>query len=383
MPFLDRVGGYELQARALATRQRSRLGLETLLVTHGRAGLPALEASEAGPIHRVPRGARWYHPGAFWRRHGAGVDVVHAHALHRFSGLLIARAAAAGVAALVKVASADDVEMHADPAAWNAHHAAAGRHLGPARRLALRAAFARLLRAQRFVALNGAIARQLVAAGIAPSRIVELPNGVDVERHRPPTADARQSARARLAIAADTCCVVCVGRLVASKDVTTVLAALAALPAGAPVELLVAGDGPARADLEAAARLLGTQVRTRFLGQLADVGPVLRAADVFASASRTEGMPNAVLEALASGLACALSDVPGHSDTAAGREHALFFPSGDVAALALALGRLRDEAGLRERLGARARAAACEVFSLDVLARCYAGLYREIGAGAA
>jgi len=381
VPFLDRVGGYELQARALAARQRTRLGLDTLLVTHGRAGLAALEASEAGPIHRVPRGARWYHPGSFWRRHGAGVDVVHAHALHRFSGLLIARAAAAGVPALVKVASADDVEMHADPAAWNAHHAASGRRLGLARRIALRAAFARLLRAQRFVALNGAIARQLVAAGIPAARVLELPNGVDVERHRPPDADGRARARARLGIAPETCCVVCVGRLVASKDVATVLAALAKLPPGAPVELLVAGDGPERAALEQAAA--EARVRARFLGQRDDVGEVFQAADLFASASRTEGMPNAVLEALATGLACALSDVPGHGDTAAGREHALFFPAGDALALAAALRRLRDDPGLRNAVAARARAAACEVFSLDVLARRYAGLYEEIGAGAA
>lgn len=110
---------------------------------------------------------------------------------------------------------------------------------------------------------------------------------------------------------------------------------------------------------------------------------VLRAADAYVSASRTEGMPNAVLEAFASGLPCALSDVPGHGDTGAGREVALFVDAGDVGALAEALRRLRDEPGLRTALAARARAAACEVFSLDVLARRYAELYRELGAGAA
>jgi len=347
-------------------------------VTHGRAGLPALEASEAGPIHRVPRGARWYHPGSFWRRYGRDIGVVHAHALHRFSGLLVARAAESGVPALVKVASADDVEMHADPAGWNARHAAAGRHLGLARRLALRAAWLRLLRAQRFVALNGAIARELESAGVPPARILALPNGVDVERHRPATEGERARARAALGVEGDALCLAVVGRLVASKDVATLVAALAALPPGPRIELRIAGDGPERERLERAAAALPAWARARFLGERDDVRELLQAADLYASASRTEGLPNAMLEALASGLACVLSDVPGHADTGAGREHALFVPPGDAAALAAALARLRDEPPLREELAARARATACRVFSLDALARRYAALYDEL-----
>jgi glycosyltransferase involved in cell wall biosynthesis len=334
-------------------------------------------------VHRLPRGVRWYHPGVWWRRHADAIDVVHAHALHRLSGQVVARAAAAGVPSLVKVASADDVQMHADPAGWNAEHASAGRRLGLLRRGALRTAFRRLLHADRFVALNGGIARALVDAGVPPGRVVQLPNGVDVLRLRPAQAEERARARLRLGVAPEACCVVFVGRLVASKDVASLLSAVRRLPPGPAVDVLVVGDGPERLRLEEAARTLGEGRRARLLGERSDVPSILQAADVFASPSRTEGMPNAVLEALASGVASALSDIPGHGDTAAGREHALFFPAGDADALAHALQRLRIDTGLRRTLAARARAAACEAFSLAVLARRYADLYREIGAGAA
>lgn len=279
---------------------------------------------------------------------------------------------------LVKVASADDVEMHADPRAWNARHAASGRRLGAARRIALRVAWARLLRARRFVALNRTIARQLEAAGVPGARILALPNGVDVVRHRPATAMERAQARAEHGIADGALCLVVVGRLVASKDVATLVAAVGALPPGPALELRIAGAGPERARLERDAASLPAWARARFVGERTDVAGLLRAADVYLSASRTEGLPNAMLEALASGLACILSDVPGHSDTSAGREHALFVPVGQVVAFSAAIARLRSDAALRSELATRARAAACEVFSLDALARRYAALYEEL-----
>jgi glycosyltransferase involved in cell wall biosynthesis len=85
--------------------------------------------------------------------------------------------------------------------------------------------------------------------------------------------------------------------------------------------------------------------RVRWLGPQLAVRPALHAADAFVHASRSEGFPNALLEAFACGLPAALSDIEGHRDgDACPGDAALLFPPGDDAAMAAALARLLDEA---------------------------------------
>lgn len=88
------------------------------------------------------------------------------------------------------------------------------------------------------------------------------------------------------------------------------------------LELRIAGHGPERPHLEALARELGVEDRVRFLGRLdeAEVVKALREADLFVNPSEGEGLPNAVLEAMATGLPVVLSDIPPHRELIAGTE---------------------------------------------------------------
>lgn len=170
---------------------------------------------------------------------------------------------------------------------------------------------------------------------------------------------ARREARRELG--ADGFVVLALGRLVPIKGIDVALRALAGEGRRA---LWIAGDGPARPALEALARELS--VDARFFGTVAGArkAALLAAADAFVLPStrtpsgRTEGMPTALLEAAAAGLAIVASDVGGVGELFVSERSALLVPPGDVLALRAAIGRLARERGLRRRLGRAARTVA-------------------------
>lgn len=168
-----------------------------------------------------------------------------------------------------------------------------------------------------------------------------------------------------------------VGRLSHEKGMDVLLHAMAALAArGRPVSLVVAGDGPERAESEALAERLGIAAHVRFLGTVRDVSTLYLGIDLLVLPSRTEGMPNTLLEAARLDVpmvATAVGDVPAIlSDPLAG----LTVPPDDPTALANAI----DRALLtgRSDAGKAARAAIAGRFSLDERARQHAALYARL-----
>jgi glycosyltransferase involved in cell wall biosynthesis len=187
----------------------------------------------------------------------------------------------------------------------------------------------------------------------AQRRSVVLPMGIAP----PPTPPSDRSAL-RASLGLRTFTALFVGRLVPIKGVDVALHAVASLGAGAT--LVIAGDGPERARLEALARRLGTPVR--FLGPVH--GPHkhawLAAADAFVAPStrhggRTEGAPTAVLEAMAAGLPVVTTGCGGLRELIRHRHDGLRVPEGDPAALARALATLRAHPDEAAALGAAAR----------------------------
>lgn len=219
--------------------------------------------------------------------------------------------------------------------------------------------------ARRVLAVSAAVRAAWVAAGVPAERVEVVPNGVDVERFaRPRAPGERERLRAALGWPPAATVVLTVGALRPEKGTADLLAAFAALAPGAPaLRLAVAGDGPERGALEAAARAAGVAERVSFLGLRRDVDDLLAAADVFALASRVEAYPTVLLEALAAGVpvvATATGGVPEIVIEGTG----LLAPAGAPAELAAALGRLAAEPELARALAARGRARARAEFSL-------------------
>ena len=150
---------------------------------------------------------------------------------------------------------------------------------------------------------------------------------------------------------------VSVARLVPQKGIDVLIRALAQTTGAArDWTLNLVGDGPEREALQRQVQQAGLQEQVQFLGFRSDPQTFLLQAGVFVLPSRFEGMPNALLEAMAAGLAVVVTDAsPGPLEVVVDGVSGLVVPSDDPFALAEALDRLATDPLLRERLGAAAR----------------------------
>jgi glycosyltransferase involved in cell wall biosynthesis len=204
-----------------------------------------------------------------------------------------------------------------------------------------------------------------------------VPSGVPTAALRASTP-TRSAARARLGIPPDAFVVVGLGRLVPVKGFDVLVAALPALVTAVPsTRVLLVGDGPERAALEAQAAVLGVRDRLVLVGATPAIGVCLAAGDVLAAPSRNEGMGRALVEAMALGLPVVGAEVGGIPAVIADGETGHLVPPGDDAALAEALIELGRDAALAVKLGAAA-AARAELFSSDVANARMRAVYDEL-----
>lgn len=160
-----------------------------------------------------------------------------------------------------------------------------------------------------------------------------------------------------------------VGRLTAKKAQDQLIAAFAAMNVQG-WRLVLCGDGPLREALECQVSELGIADRVEFAGTVHDLRPYFRRAGIFAFSSLYEGYPNALAEAMVSGLPCVSYDCPtGPADLIADGENGLLVPLADVAALTAALDRLAGDAAFARRLGAEAARLAEELAPEGIAAR--------------
>jgi glycosyltransferase involved in cell wall biosynthesis len=220
------------------------------------------------------------------------------------------------------------------------------------------------------------------------TRLLAIPNGVDGETFHPGDATARERARAGLGLPVDALVVVTVGMLNSRKNIVGLVEAVGRLR-HRPVCLVLAGPPSEvvaeREDLRRAIAQLPPGVEARMPGSLppAEVAELLRASDVFVLASRAEGMPNSLLEAMASGLACVATDIPGSRDVLA-RGGGVLVPVDDAKALAREIDRLAADPAERRRLGEEAQRIVESDYSIRSVACRYREAYRDlIGRGRA
>jgi len=172
------------------------------------------------------------------------------------------------------------------------------------------------------------------------------------------------------------------GRLDAAKGLYELLDAVDLLVrAGRPMRLVIAGDGPEEARLRSRIADLKLQSRVELAGARfgVDKQALLSQAHVFVLPSYREGLPYALLEAMAAGMAPIASAVGAVPDVVDHGEHGLLVAPQSVDQLVDALARLHDNRGLLARLGAAARARIEERFGLEQFARAFARVYRQAG----
>jgi glycosyltransferase involved in cell wall biosynthesis len=227
----------------------------------------------------------------------------------------------------------------------------------PPARIAARRVFAR---AGFVTACSDDLARRAVALGAPPDRTEVVPYGVDTGRFKP-SPEKRVELRARLGLPADAPLVVAAGRLVRKKGFEYVIDALPRIPGAS---LAIAGAGDLSDELRGRALASGAADRIHFLGNVTqdEVGAWFGAADVVAIPSvrddsgNVDGLPNTLLEALATGTAVVATAAGGIGSVVADDQSGAIVGERDPAALAAAIGGLLADPAHRARLGAGGRA---------------------------
>lgn len=235
--------------------------------------------------------------------------------------------------------------------------------------------------ADRVIALSGAIQQELLENGFPSHKIIRIPNGVDTSLFSP--LDGNDNRNRPFTICY-------VGRLVQEKGIETLLEAVClAQKAVHNIRAIIVGGGDLEKNLRHRVVELGIKDRIVFTGEVADVLPYYRQADVFVLPSYSEGMPLALLEAMACALPVITTPVGGITDIMQGfdtgflpdssyhiGQNGILVPPGDAKGIADAIVRLSYDRQLCSRLSREARATVEKRYRLDAVIEKYFSLLK-------
>lgn len=320
--------------------------------------LPAFAPLTSGIQARLQRGFR-----------ELGIDLVHAHSP---TAAVPARLAAArlGLPALVTV-HIPAIDYHGR---LHTLRASSGR--------ILYTALDRLLNHRltaRLVYVSYIIHQREVAHGRTPaSRSQVIPNGIDLERFQPLPGE-RARLRQAYGLAEDLPLVIFTGRLSDQKGLDVLLEALRLVKQQdrVPFAAWLIGDGPLETSLRSQAQQAGLGEQVQFLGVQRDIPAYLSAGDLFVLPSRWEAMSIALLEALACGLPCVVSQVGDNPLLVEVGREGLTTPPEQAEPLAAALLSLLDNPPLRAQMASQARARAAQFNEIE-MAKQLQAVYEEL-----
>jgi sugar transferase (PEP-CTERM/EpsH1 system associated) len=215
---------------------------------------------------------------------------------------------------------------------------------------------------------------------VNPSRVHPILNGVDTGKFFS-CEDVRRLKRRDLGINTDTFIVGTVGRLVAVKDYPTLINAFSVLRSAEPqkpAKLLFVGNGEEQPALEELIRHLKLDGDVMFLGHRNDIVDLLNAMDVFVLTSKTEGLSNAILEAMACGKPVIATQVGGNPEIVKHQKTGFLFTVGDWKGLSSELIRLIRDLSLCQSYAANATVAIHQELSLSRMIENYQDLYLQL-----
>ncbi len=352
-------GGTERLVVELATRLHGHIPTAVCCLDAAGAWAPEVEAHgiHVGALNRPPG----FHPligravAAAVRAHGA--TVIHAHHYSPFVYSCCTRLAGLTT-----------------PIVFTEH----GRlsDAGPSGKRRMANAVLRRMAARAF-GVSDDVRLHLVAEGFGAEKVGVIYNGIDVGPV--PDRTTRAQVRADLGVTDDVLVMATIARLDPVKDLAVLLKAVHEASADVPLLLLVIGDGPERAGLEAEASALGLGGCVRFLGHRNDARRWLAGCDVYVNTSVSEGVSLTILEGMAAALPVVATAVGGTPEVV-NDDCGMLIPARHPSGCAAALRRLGADRELGRSLGRRGRARVEARFTLDRMVHDYAAVYTELGA---
>jgi glycosyltransferase involved in cell wall biosynthesis len=221
------------------------------------------------------------------------------------------------------------------------------------------------------IILSTRMREYLAAHDFIPTNVLLIPNGVDTSRFYPVSEDASDSQRSQT--------VVCIARLSYEKGLDVLLQAWHLVHKELPdARLIVAGKGPLQAQLAYIVKALDIEECVEFLGLQSDVAAVLHRGGIATLPSRWEGMPNAILEAMACGLPCVATRVSGTEDIITHEVNGLLVEPEDYQGMAQALLALLRDPALSSAYGKAALEKIEQDYTLGHITDIYVKLYQRM-----
>jgi glycosyltransferase involved in cell wall biosynthesis len=339
-------------------------GIEVYILTRRYSGLKPFEMIGGVPVHRLPIpgpkpvASLSFSLAAQPLLYRLKPDLIHAHELLSPTTTAVLAKRLLGTPVVAKVLR--------------------GGQLGDIAKLNQRPTGQQRLAAMRrhvdgFITISQEIDRELAALGIPPERRPFIPNGVDTYRFAPVTAPEKAALRRQLGLSEGPIAVF-TGRLAKEKQLDQLIAVWPQVRAVQPqASLLLLGKGDQAAELQ---RQAGEGVI--FQGAVADVAPYLQAADLFILPSATEGLSNALLEAMASGLPVIASDVGGAPDLITPGRNGLLIAPDALANMTHAINELLSDEPRRVLLGQQARQKVVHDYALPGVVDKLCDLYERL-----
>ncbi|MQY52560.1 glycosyltransferase [Rhodocyclus gracilis] len=232
------------------------------------------------------------------------------------------------------------------------------------------------------VTCGEAMRLQLIAAGFPANEVRSIPTGIDFEHFRPTLS--RRDARHHLGLSDDDFAIVMVGIIRGVKRHELAIRAFQQFRQEHPEgHLILAGDGPMLDAMKELAHELGQGEHVLFLGHRQDVPDVLAAADCFLLTSRSEGVPQAVTQALGASIPVVATRVGGVPELVHDGETGLLVEPESTAQVSEALARIAEDRSLGQKLGINGRNHVLAHYSLDAMLDATEKLYGELAGGAA
>ena len=377
--YWPELSGGGLQCRTMIHALKDRLRFRVFTTCTDRS-LPLESEVEGIPVtrayidlsRRATKMAAAWQTFEFFRRHHESFDVVHLHGFSQKSILIVLLARLLGKQIILTIHTAEhDEASGVKKLGWLAYWA--------------------YRRADLYVAISSRIAHNYLAAGLPKTKLRLAPNGVDVSKFHPASRAEREQARQALGqLSSDLYWILFVGFFSREKGPDVLLDAWLRMQAlGAPPSgLLFVGStdseyqeidpGLAKAITDRAAQQ-GLADRVKFTGAIAGVERAYHAADVFAMPSLREAFGMVLVEAMASGLPVAATEIKGVTDEIIADGHTgVLVPPGDPDALAAALRRLLVDSGGAAAMGRHARESVINAYGIDAARERWADVYDSL-----
>ncbi len=233
------------------------------------------------------------------------------------------------------------------------------------------------------IGISDAITRfSITVEGAKPEQMYRIHYGMDTSIKALDRTEAKKELQAELNLSADTILTGMVCRLIEQKGVRYGLDAFIQISRSFPAaHLLIIGEGPVRAELEAKTRQAGLDERVHFMGWRSDAPRLLAGLDVLLAPSLWEGFGLVMLEAMAQETPIIASAVSAIPEVVSDRETGILVPARDTAALREALGELLKDEALRQQMGLMGRERLETHFSATRMVKETIGLYHTVTDG--